>query len=53
MALFGTIHSAQLNNNYLPPVGASQAGGGVGLIPPNAGNSGSLNFFIKEYFFTF
>lgn len=29
-----SINCAQLNNNYLPPAGASQAGGGPGLKAP-------------------
>jgi hypothetical protein len=54
VTLFGTIKSAQLNNNYLPPAGASQAGGqgggGLGLKPPNVGNSGKLNiaFIVRR-----
>ena len=31
---------AQLNNSYLPPVGAGQAGGGPGLKAPNAPSKG-------------
>lgn len=41
---FATLGSfcscAQLNNNYLPPVGAGQAGGGPGLKAPNAPGGG-------------
>jgi loricrin len=34
-------HCAQLNNNYLPPAGASQAGGGggTGLQAPRPGST--------------
>lgn len=35
-----SIDCAQLNNNYLPPVGANQAGGGPGLqVPKGPGNN--------------
>lgn len=35
-----SIDCAQLNNNYLPPAGASQAGGGPGLqVPKGPGNN--------------
>ena len=41
LATLGTFCScAQLNNNYLPPVGAGQAGGGPGLKAPNAPGGG-------------
>ena len=35
-----SINCAQLNNNYLPPAGANQAGGGPGLqVPKTPGNN--------------
>lgn len=46
LATLGTFCScAQLNNNYLPPVGAGQAGGGPGLKAPNAPGGGKPGSF--------
>lgn len=38
---------ARLDNTYLPPAGASQAGGGAGLGTPSFGG-GENYFIIKE-----
>lgn len=42
MFVIGTVSCAQLNNNYLPPVGAAGAGGGPGLQAPKGSGGGGF-----------